>query len=285
MSRPAPSRSGAPRPGGLRSALGGSGAPRTLRRSGRPWGAPWPRGAGCRRRPLTVAAAVLAALLLTGAAAEAAARVLLHDRLAAVAGRTLGPGAQVGFGGRSALVALAGRHLDAVTVTGGHLRLGGVPDASVRARLDDVRLTGGHSATVARTRAEVDVPAASLQAMAGAGGGGLPVTAVRPDPAAGTVTVALGGAGLARAVLRPRLDAGRVRLVVRSVDVLGAPAPAALVDRVRARLSERATAAYPLGLRATSVRVTADGLHVTLAGGRTRLPAGSPATTPARPAG
>ncbi|MET8953561.1 LmeA family phospholipid-binding protein [Streptomyces sp. NPDC004393] len=224
------------------------------------------------RRHRTVTALALA-LLLTAAGAELTARTLLHARLATVAGRVLGKGSDIRVEGGPALLDLWERHLDAVTVRSEHARLGRIPDVAVRARLDDIRLTGGQAGTVARTHAEVAVPAASLQALAAPSGTRIPVTGVRPDPGAGTITLDLGQSGLAQVTLRPRLKDGRVTLAVDSAEVLGGPAPVALVDRIRDTLSDRSGTDYPLGLKATALDVTASGLDVTLAGGHARLPA------------
>ncbi|MFJ3310001.1 DUF2993 domain-containing protein [Streptomyces sp. NPDC086549] len=225
-----------------------------------------------RRRLARRTSVVLLALLLTGTAAEAGARSLLHHRLATAVGRALGKDSQVHADGGPALLLLFERHLDSVTIRSDHADLGRFSDVSVRARLDDVRLTGDHSGTVAHTHADVAVPASSVQGLAATAEGRFPVTDVRLDAGAGTVTLLLGQGGLGRATLRPELREGRVKLEVEDVEVLGAPAPAAVVDRLRNRLSARTGAAYPLGLRATSLDVTDTGVDVTLDGGPARLP-------------
>ncbi|MFI9648257.1 LmeA family phospholipid-binding protein [Streptomyces sp. NPDC052040] len=250
-------------------------SPATLRRTP---AAPAPARTGrpLLRRPRAVAALALTALVLTAAGAELTARIVLHDRLAAAAGRALGSGTDIHTGGGPALLALGEGHLDTVTLHNGHARLGNLPDVSVRARLDDVHLTGRHSATVARTEAEVVVPGASLEELAAASGRRIPVTGVRLDPRAGTVVLALGQGGLARATLRPRLEDGRVTFAVESAELLGSPAPAALLDRIRTTLSDRPRTAYPLGLKATALHITDSGLRVTLTGGHAGLPAKTP---------
>ncbi|MFE0515138.1 LmeA family phospholipid-binding protein [Streptomyces sp. NPDC058964] len=226
-----------------------------------------------RRRLALRASVVLVALLLTVAVAEAGASALLHHRLATAVGRALGKHSQVRVDGGPALLLLFERRLGAVTVRSGHADVGRLCDVSVQARLDDVRLTGNHSGSVAHTHAKVRVPASSVRGLAAATEGRIPVTAVRLDGDAGTVTLVLGQAGLGRATLRPEVRDGRVTLDVQDVEVLGSPAPAAVVDRLRSTLSARSGTAYPLGLRATSLDVTDTGLDVTLDGGAARLPA------------
>ncbi|MEU5097029.1 LmeA family phospholipid-binding protein [Streptomyces sp. NPDC020996] len=223
-----------------------------------------------RHRAASVIAVVLAVVRLVAGVAEAAARTLLHSRLTAAAGRILGEDSGVDIDGGPALLALLDRHLDSVTISDDHATLGRLTDVSVRVRLNDIRLTGSRSGTVARTHA--DVPAESLQSMAGARGKRLPITAVHLDAAADTITLELKG-GLGRATLRPRIEDGRLTLRLEDAEVLGSPAPARLVDRIESNLAGRADADHPLGLKATVLDVTSTGLNVTLDGGPARFPA------------
>jgi len=225
-----------------------------------------------RYRIASITAVVLAALLLIVTAAELTARGLLEGRLAATVDRKLGQGSEVDIDGGPALLDLLERHLDAVTVSSDHVTVGRVPDVSVHARLDDLRLTGDHSGTVARTHAEVEVPAASLESLVTAPNGRLPVSGVRLDAQADTLTLALGQGGLGEATLKPELRNGHLSLRLEDAEILGNPAPTALVDRIQKNLTDRTDTAYPLGLKATSVDVTETGLDVTLAGGPSRFP-------------
>ncbi|MCI3276689.1 LmeA family phospholipid-binding protein [Streptomyces cylindrosporus] len=225
-----------------------------------------------RYRTASIATAALAVLLLVVTTAELTARGLLHSRLAAVADRKLGQGSEVRIDGGPALLDLFERHLDAVTVSSDHATVGRIPDVSVRARLDDLHLTGDHTGTVARTHADVEVPAASLQTLATTSDGRLPVSGVRLDARADTLTLALGRGGLGQATLKPELRNGHLILRLEDAEILGNPAPGALVDRVQNDLTQRTDIAYPLDLKATSVDVTETGLRVTLAGGPSRFP-------------
>lgn len=225
-----------------------------------------------RRRAASVTAVALAVVLLAGGVTELAARALLHNRLAAAADRALGKGSSVDVEGGSALADLLDRHLDAVTVANDDATLGRIPDVSVRARLDDIRLTGERSGTVARTHADIEIPATSLQSMTADRDSQLPVSAVHFDDEADTVTLELGQGGLGHVTLQPRVQDGRMALHLESATILGRAAPARLVDRIQDGLAQRTDAAYPLGLKATSVQVTSTGLSVDLDGGPTALP-------------
>ncbi|MGW3097419.1 LmeA family phospholipid-binding protein [Streptomyces sp. NPDC001102] len=230
------------------------------------------RAAFRRHRAASVTALALAFVLLTVTAAEVAARTMLRERLAAAAGRALGQDSTVDIDGGPALLALLDRHLDAVTISNDHATLGRIPDVSVRARLQDVRLTGDRSGTVSAVHADVDVPSASLRSMAGANGGRLPVTGVRLDEQSGTVVLDLGQGGFGQATVRPALRDGHVTLRLEEAEILGRPAPTRLVGRIQTALTARTDADYPLGLKATSLHVRASGLSIGLDAGRTRLP-------------
>ncbi|MFE6283660.1 DUF2993 domain-containing protein [Streptomyces sp. NPDC057877] len=228
------------------------------------------------RRRRFAAALLVAGLLLTGTVAELAARALVGGRIEDAVGRRLGEDADVDIDGGPMLLALYDRRLDAVTVSSDDATLGRIEGVQVEARLYDVRLRGG-SGTVARTEADVGVPPAALQSLAGASGGQggararLEVSGVRTDAEADTVGLVLNG-GLGEVTLRPRVEDGRVVLHVDEVSVFGRPAPAALVERFQDTLGQREDRAYPLGMKATALDVDDSGLHVTLTGGRARLP-------------
>ncbi|MFG2741456.1 hypothetical protein ACGFY0_15555 [Streptomyces chartreusis] len=245
-----------------------------------------------RHRAAALSSTALAVVLLIATTTELVARTLLQSRMTAVAGTALGKGTTVDIEGGPALLALFDRHIDAVTISNDYAALGRIPGVSVHARMEDLRLTADRVGTVARTHADVTVPAASLQSMAGTSDGGLPVTAVRAslqsmagtsdgglpvtavrlDDQADTVTLDLGQGGLGQATLQPRLQDGRVSLHLADVEILGSPAPPRLVDRIQDTLTSRNGVAYPLGLKATTLDVTATGLSVGLDAGPTRLP-------------
>ncbi|MER8010341.1 LmeA family phospholipid-binding protein [Streptomyces sp. NPDC094149] len=231
------------------------------------------RAAFRRHRAVSFTALALTVVLLAATAAELAARTLLQDRLATAAGRALGKDSTVDIDGGPALLALLDRHLDAVTISNDHATLGRIPDVSVRARLQDVRLTGKRAGTVAAIHAAVEVPATSLQDLTGTKVSRLPVTDVHLDEKTDTITLGLGQASLGQATVQPRLEDGRVTLHLENAEVLGRPAPPRLVDRIQNTLTTRTAADYPLGLKATSLDVTPTGLSIGLDAGRTRLPA------------
>ncbi|WP_052849053.1 LmeA family phospholipid-binding protein [Streptomyces avicenniae] len=223
-----------------------------------------------RRRTVRVTAVVLAALLLLATGAEVLARTVLHRRIAEAAERSLGDGADVSTGGLALAAAVTGR-LPYIEVSGDAATVGRLGGVRVQARAEDVR-AAGPGATAARTHAEVTVPTAAIGRAARSGDRGLPVGDVTADPAAGTLTVALGDGGLGHVTLRPVLRDGRVSTEVAGAEVLGIPLPAGTTDRIADSIGDLGgDGAYPLGLRPTTVGVTDEGIHVVLDGGPTRL--------------
>lgn len=226
-----------------------------------------------RHRTAAIAVITLIALLLTAALAELIARTVVHSRIENAAGQALGRSSDVDVDGGLSLFALFDRHFDAVTISNDHATLDRLPDVAVTARLEDVRLTGKSSGSVAHVHADVQVPAASIQDMVSASGGQIPVTAVQLDEEADTITLTFGQGGFGQATLQPRIEDGQMALHLEHAEVLGNPAPDQVTDQIRDGLADRTDAQYPLGMQATSVDVTDTGLAVTLDGGPTTLPA------------
>ncbi|MFD8985226.1 LmeA family phospholipid-binding protein [Streptomyces sp. NPDC059564] len=226
------------------------------------------RAAVRRHLLLTVAAgAVLVAVAAVGA--ESAARTVIQHRVAQAA-PGLGDDVSVGVGGDDwALWDLAHERIPRLDISSDAARVGTLSPLRVQARLDDVRL--GAKATVGSTRAEVTVPPQAIADAIRTTRPGVPVASVSTDPENGTVLAAVGPGGAGQLTLRPALADGKVSLAVDGLTVFGRSVPA---DRFGPQAQAQAPRAYPLGLAATSVRVRADGLHVTLTGGPVPLPAG-----------
>ncbi|MFI6492973.1 DUF2993 domain-containing protein [Streptomyces sp. NPDC050564] len=227
------------------------------------------------RRRTWIALATAGVLVAVPVGAELLARSVLQDRIRTAASRALDGDLDIGLASRPALLQLADKRLPFVEVDSAHAQFGRVLDAQVHAQLDDVRLIGGDPgrATVAAARVAVLIPPSAVARMMG-DFGGMPVTGVRTDPRADTLTLVVGRAGLGTVTLRPEIKDGRVRTTVIAVEIMGRTAPDAMTDRMRAAVEGRAKERdYPLGLEATSARVEGDGIHV-------RLGTDSPATLP-----
>ncbi|MFR9795057.1 DUF2993 domain-containing protein [Streptomyces sp. MS06] len=216
-----------------------------------------------------VVAAVVA--VLAAGTGELAARHLIRER---IAGKAPGLGdVSVAESGSSALWDLLHRHIPEVEVSSGDAALGPLTGVGVSARLHDVALDA--TPTVASTDATVTVPEAAIADAVRAKAPSVTVDSVTADPAAGTLTAAVGAGGLGRLTLEPLLSDGRVTFTATSLTVLGRELP---VDSLGQGASGAGTGdgefrPYPLGLRATSLAVTQDGVRITLHGGPSKLTA------------
>ncbi|HET6355178.1 DUF2993 domain-containing protein [Streptomyces sp.] len=221
------------------------------------------------RRRTWIALAVAGVLVAVPVCGELLARSVIQGRIKESAARALGGEIDIDLAARPALLQLGDKHLPFVELDGDHVRLGRVPDAELHARLDDVRFTGGDpdAATVGSARATVLIPVSAVAQMAG-DLGGMPVTEVRTDPRADTLTLVLGRAGIGSVTLRPRIRDGRVETAIASAEIMGRPAPDRMIDRIGDSLDRQdEDRDYPLDLEATSVEVEADGIHLRLASG------------------
>ncbi|GAA2749634.1 LmeA family phospholipid-binding protein [Kitasatospora cinereorecta] len=232
----------------------------------RPTTHPMTRRAMPRRRLLLGLAALT---LLLPAGAELTARHLVADRIARAVADRFGATPDVSLGGRPALLDLLDHRLPGVDLTTADARLGRIPHAVLRLHLDGVRL--GPAPSLTGSRAEVDVPTASIAAVVADAAPALTLDEARTDPAAGTLVLDLGPGGMVELTLRPSIADSRVTFSVVSLYALGRPAPPEQTAALTSRLATPAPA-YPLALTPTSLTVTTTGLHLTLTGGPTDLP-------------
>ncbi|MFE1804567.1 LmeA family phospholipid-binding protein [Streptomyces sp. NPDC059533] len=228
------------------------------------------RAALRHRRARTVTAAVVLVALLAAGAAEFTARALVRDRISEAA-PALGDDLTVGADGDWVLWELLRGRIPQLDVSSDDARAGRLDHLKVRARLDDVRL--GSEPTVGASRAQVTAPTKSIAAAIRAAAPSVRVGAVTTDPARGTVLASVGPGGAGQLTLRPVLADGRVTLAVDGLTLFGRSVPA---DRLGVTgdgalgAGPGAPKEYPLGLKATSVRVEPDGLRVDLSGGPAR---------------
>ncbi|MCX4695384.1 LmeA family phospholipid-binding protein [Streptomyces sp. NBC_01408] len=225
-----------------------------------------------RHLVLTVTTALVLLTVVATGAAEFTARTLIQNRVARAA-PALGDDVTVGVAGDWALWGLAHRSVPRLDISSDDARLGPLSQVRVRARLDDVRLGGRPG--VGSSHVEVTVPTRSLAAAIRTAAPAVAVASVTADPSRGTVLAAVGPGGAGQLTLRPVLADGKVTLAVDGLTVLGRPVPADRLGMGEGVLGPGPGAPkdYPIGLTATSVRVRPDGLHITLAGGHSPLPA------------
>ncbi|MFG2617220.1 LmeA family phospholipid-binding protein [Streptomyces sp. NPDC048507] len=223
-----------------------------------------------RRVPAVVSAVVLLAVGGAGAA-ELTARAAVRDRVARAA-PALGADVTVGTGGDWALWDLVNGSVPRLEISSRDARFAGLSGIRVRARLDDVRL--GPAPSVGASRALVEVSTGSIADAIRSRAPSVPVASVTTVPADGTVVAAVGPGGAGRLTLRPVLADGRVTLNVDGFTLFGRSVPAGRFapdgSGPGPGPGPGSGARYPLGLRATSLHVGAEGLDVTLTGGPAR---------------
>jgi hypothetical protein len=203
--------------------------------------------------------------LLTGAGTgEYAAGRLIRDRIATAA-PGLGADLSVAEGG-SALWDVVRQQIPRLDLTSDDATLGRLGPVDLQVRLDDVRF-GGAAPSLGGARAAVTVPLQSVADSIQAAVPSATVDGVSADPGTGTLEVLLGPGGLFQLTLRPSLTDGQVRVAAVSADVLGQAVSADRLAALTGGLNRRVQRSYPLGLRATSVRVGADALRVELTAG------------------
>jgi hypothetical protein len=221
-----------------------------------------------RRRILAVAAALAVTASVAAGAGEYAAGRMIRDRIAAAA-PGLGADLTVGASG-SALWDVAAQRIPRLDVSSDDATLGQLGSVDVQAHLDDVRFDGT-APTVAGSSAEVTVPDQAVADAVQAAAPNMTVDGVSAQPGSGTLVVALGLGGAAQLTLRPAVRDGRVVVTAVSATVLGEALPADRLAALTGGLDRGAGHAYPLGLHATSVTVTTDGLRIQLRGGPSPL--------------
>ncbi|MFE9933038.1 LmeA family phospholipid-binding protein [Streptomyces sp. NPDC005533] len=224
------------------------------------------RAALRRHRVLAVTAAVVVSAAVAAGAAEFTARAAIRDHVTTAA-PGLGADVAVGVADDWALWDLARGSIPRLDISSEDARVGRLPQVRVRARLDDVRL--GDGGTVGATHAEVTASTQSLATAIRSAVPAVQVSAVTTDPARGTVLAAVGPGGAGQLTLRPVLKDGKVTLAVDGLTVFGRSVPTGRFGVGDGALAPESGTPkdYPLGLKATSVSVRADGLRVDLTGG------------------
>ncbi|WP_460106834.1 LmeA family phospholipid-binding protein [Streptomyces sp. YKOK-J1] len=221
-----------------------------------------------RHRAAKIAAgAVLLTVALTGVG-ELAARSIIQDRITKAA-PSLGD-ATVGEGGDWALWDLADQRIPRLDVSSDDAHLGRLSPVSVKARLDDVHL--GDRPTIGSTHVRVTVLPEAIATAIRTAAPSVQVASVTTDPASGTVRAAVGPAGGGRLTLQPVLKDGKVSVTVNELTLFGRTIPADRLGMTEGALGTAPVKDYPLGLKATGLRVLPDTLEITLTGGPTILP-------------
>lgn len=242
---------------------GGAVTPRTRNRSARVGTA---RSIRARHRVLSIAALLAVATLVVGGTGELVARHVIRDK---VAGRVpaLGSDVSVSESGGLALWDLVNGDIPELEVSSDDATFGRLSQVEVNAQLHDIHL--GAVPTVSSTDAEISVSTQSIAAAIESAAPSLTVSSVATDPSAGTLTAAVGPGGIGRLTLKPALSDGKVTFDATSLTVMGEAVPLGGLGQTGTGAGVQQT--YPLGLKATALSVTPDGVQVTLRGGPSTL--------------
>ncbi len=205
---------------------------------------------------------VLAAMAV---GAELLARALIKDRIEAFVSAEWGGTADASFGTTPILPGLFSRELSAVEIDAQGLSYGSMTGASAHAELTDAEWLGGNEISASRAHMEVDVPAEGLEgAIVDALPGGIVGVEVIPVPDSGQLELRAEPEGMATLLVTPGLDGDSVVAEVDDVDV-GQEIPGFDVELAEPGTYEISDlSGLPLGLRATELSVTADGVSLTL---------------------
>jgi len=232
-----------------------------------------------------VATRVLIGLVLIVAlvvAAELIARGVIKHRIESMMRDEMKGGSiSVDIGSTPALIDLARGRIDTVSVDASRVQVSDLPDVSIDATLSNLSLHAPHH--VDATNAEVTLGRTTLDTLA-SDVAGVNDISVNPSPDQGTLTVSALSPGVVDLVAEPRLQGDELRLVPRTVSVLGFDLSGTkLGDYIEQHRAVQSLDGLPLSLTPQSVDVTKDGLVLTFHGGSTNLDdqTGSPGTSAA----
>jgi hypothetical protein len=143
----------------------------------------------------------------------------------------------------------------------------------VHVRANDIDINGSDTsaATIGDSTADITWSADGILATVQAQTFGGLISSVESSEADGTLTFAVGPAGLAQLVVRPVVGSGEVDVQTVSAEVLGFGIPTDLVDGV-VQIISAGLQIYPLGMTPQSLDVDDTGITMSLAGGRYEVP-------------
>ena len=215
-------------------------------------------------------------------AAELIARGVIKHRIASMMREQMQGGSiSVDLGSTPALLDLARGRIDTVSVEASRVQVSDLPDVSLDATLRDLSLHAPHH--VDATDAEVTLGRTTLDTLA-SDVAGVQGISVQSSPGQNTLTVSALSPGVVDLVAEPKLDGDDLKLVPRSVKLLGFDLSGTkLGDYIEQHRAVQPLDGLPLSLSPQSVDVTGDGLVLTFHGGPSDLDdqTGTPGTSAA----
>ncbi|GAB4589440.1 hypothetical protein Ntsu_72720 [Nocardia sp. IFM 10818] len=233
-----------------------------------------------RKRTLLIIGLVVALLAVAGlAGGEAYARRSVENCIASGFEAEMGSQIDVSFGWKPLLITMFDGKVGKVTVDSDDTKFGPAVGMVVHATFHDIEVKdqGRQGGTIGSSSADVTWSNDGITKTLG----GL-VSDTTSDPAAGTLKFAVLG-GLAELQVQPKVVGDKVEVETMSASLLGFGLPTDLVSGIVDLLSQ-SLQSYPFDMKPTSVKVTQNGLAVTLDGGRSELPAPDSSRTSQRSA-
>ncbi|WP_327094080.1 DUF2993 domain-containing protein [Nocardia vinacea] len=221
-----------------------------------------------KRRPLVIALVVVAILLATVlVGGEAYARYQVSRCISTQFEKDMGSKIDVSFGAKPMLITWIDGKVDQVKVNSDDSKFGPAVGMVVHARFNNVEVSNsGSGGTIGSSSADVTWGNDGIRETLG----GL-VSGVSSSASSGMLTLDVLG-GLAQLEVKPEIKDGTVQVETKSAALLGMGIPTDLVAGI-VEVFTQSLQSYPLGMKATEVKVTDSGVAVKLAGGRTELPA------------
>ncbi|MGY4100935.1 LmeA family phospholipid-binding protein [Nocardia sp. R16R-3T] len=219
------------------------------------------------RRALVIALVVVAILLATVlVGGEAYARHQVSRCISTQFEKDMGSKIDVSFGAKPMLITWIDGKVDQVKVDSADSKFGPAVGMVVHARFNDVEVDNGSGGTIGSSSADVTWGNDGIRETLG----GL-VSGVSSSSSSGVLTLDVLG-GFAQLQVKPQVKDGTVQVETMSAELLGMGIPKDLVSGI-VEVFTQSLQSYPLGMKATEVKVTDNGIAVKLAGGRTELPA------------
>lgn len=230
-----------------------------------------------RRKALVISLIVAAALVVGSIGGELFVRQRATSCMESQLQSQLGSPVDVGLSWKPVLLQMTSKKIPYVTIDSTGASFGPAQGMQVHARANDIAVTDSpdSSGTIGSSTADATWKTAGILATVQSQTMGNLVSSVTPDPAAGTLTFAVGPAGLADLTVRPTAQDGQIKVETVGAEILGLGLPTALVDGIVQTLTE-SLQQYPLGMAPTTLTVTDDALEVHLEGGQYVMPPQDP---------
>ncbi|WUD56666.1 LmeA family phospholipid-binding protein [Nocardia sp. NBC_00511] len=215
------------------------------------------------RKTLLIVGLVVALLLVGGlGGGEAYARHRVENCISSQFQQQMGSKIDVSFGWKPLLLTMFDNKVSSVTVDSDDTKFGPAQGMVVHATFNDVVLKddGKAGGTIGSSTADVTWSNDGIVKTLG----GL-VSGATSDPSTGTLSFSVLG-GLAQLQVKPQIVGDKVQVQTVAASLLGFGLPTDLVSGIVDLMTE-SLQSYPMGLTATKVEVTKDGLHIALKGG------------------